>query len=168
MKTKFLITSVMALVLATAVYAQPGIVKDAQEAYGNYTVLRNLKDPISTAKATSTINDAKTAIDKAGTNAKAIALPVTFAVKAEIYASLALREKDPALSTPLFATAEDAVKKAKEMDTKGENKKAIDEAEDLLGQYKYYDGIKQYQAAKYDAAYDDFDYFRTFAFERGL
>jgi len=162
MKSKFLILSVLAIVLATAVYAQPGIVKDAQDAYGSYSTLRGQKDGPLAVKATASLNDAKTAIDKAGSNAKAMALPVTYAVKAEIYASLALRGKDDAAtSTPFFATAEEAVKKAKELDTKGENKKAIDEAEDYLGQYKYYDGIKQYQASKYDAAYNAFDYFRT-------
>lgn len=161
MKIKFLITSVMALVLATAAYAQPGIVKDAQDAYGSFSTLRGQKDGPLAAKATASLNEAKIAIDKAVTNNKAMALPVTYAVKAQIYASLTLREKDPAQSTPLFATAEEALKKAKELDTKAENKKAIDEAEDLLGQYKYYDGIKQYQAAKYDAAYNDFEYFRT-------
>lgn len=161
MKIKFLITSVLALVLATTVYAQPGIVKDAQEAYATFSTLRGQKDGPLAAKATTSLNDAKTAIDKAATNNKAMLLPVTYAVKAEIYASMALREKDPAQATPLFATGEEALKKAKELDTKAENKKAIDEAEDLLGQYKYYDGIKQYQAAKYDAAYSDFVYFRT-------
>lgn len=160
MRIKLLITGVLGLVSAT-VFAQKGELSNAQEQYGSFSALRNQKDGPLAVKATTSINEAKTSIDKASTNAKTNTLPATFAVKAEIYASLALREKEPAQATPLFATAEDALKKAKELDTKGENKKAIDEAEDLLGQYKYYDGVKQYQAGKYDAAYNDFDYFRT-------
>jgi len=154
-------TGMLALVTATTVFAQKGELSNAQDQYATFSTLRGQKDGPLAIKATTAINDAKTSIDKASANAKTNTLPATFAVKAEIYASLALREKDPGQATTLFATADEAVKKAKELDTKGENKKAIDEASDLLGQYKYYDGVKQYQAGKYDAAYQEFDYFRS-------
>lgn len=151
----------ISLISVTTVLAQKGELNNAQEQYGTFSTLRGQKDGPLAAKANTSLNEAKTSIDKASANAKTNTLPATFAVKAQIYASLALREKDAAQTIPLFATAEEALKKAKELDTKAENKKATDEAEDLLGQYKYYDGIKQYQAAKYEAAYYDFDYFRT-------
>ncbi|OCX53413.1 hypothetical protein BEL04_03680 [Mucilaginibacter sp. PPCGB 2223] len=161
MKIKLLATGILGLVTVTTAFAQKGELNTATEEYGNYSALRGQKSGPLADKAKTSLNNAKASIDKASANPKTNTLPATFAVKAEIYASLALRETDPAVSTPLFATGEEAVAKAKELDTKGENKKAIDEASDLLGQYKYYDGIKQYQAGKYDAAYTAFDYFRS-------
>ncbi|WP_448699091.1 tetratricopeptide repeat protein [Mucilaginibacter sp. AW1-3] len=161
MRLKFLITGMVCLVSATTLFAQKGELNTATEEYGSFSTLRGQKAGPLAEKAKTSLNNAKASIDKASTNAKTNTLPATFAVKAQIYASLALREQEPAAATPYFATAEEALAKAKELDTKGENKKAIDEASDLLGQFKYYDGVKQYQAAKYEAAYNDFDYFRT-------
>jgi hypothetical protein len=52
-----------------------------------------------------------------------------------------------ATSLPLFTTAEEALKKAKELDTKGENKKMIDEAYLNLAQYQLTKGVKEYSEA---------------------
>lgn len=161
MRIKLLLTGIMGLVWATAAFAQKGELINAQEEYGNFSPLRGQKTGLLATKATTSLNNAKASIDKAAVHPKTANLPATYAVKSAIYASLALRDTVVSTSMPLFATADEALKKAKELDTKNENKKYTDEASDLLGQYKYYNGIKQYQAGKYSAAYDAFDYFRS-------
>jgi len=159
MRIKFLITGVMGLVLTTAAFAQKGELNNAQDEYGKYTVIR--REPAMAAQATTNINNAKASIDKAAANPKTATLAQTYTIKGDVYAALALRETDPAASVPLFATAEDALKKAKETDTKGEFKKLIDEGMLDLVQYKLNEGIKNYQTQKYNAAYDDFLFYRN-------
>jgi len=150
----------MGLASAT-VFAQKGELSNAQEEYGNYSALRGQKTGPLALKATTSLNNAKASIDKAAANAKTATLPLTYAVKGAIYATLTLRDTVPSTSTALFATAEDALKKAKELDTKGENKKLIDDGYLELVQYKYNAGVKAYQSQKYALAYDDFLFYRN-------
>jgi hypothetical protein len=163
MKIKLLMAGLLGLISVTA-YAQKGALKDAQEGYDNYNVESSSAatklSPALMAKSATDINDAKTAIDKAAANEKTSALPQTFALKAAIYGALAVRDTVPATSAPLLATAEDALKKAKELDTKGENKKLIDAANISVAQYNSSLGVKEYQAGKYDLAYKAFDAYR--------
>jgi len=160
MKIKFLITGIC-LISAASVFAQKGELSNAQDEYNSFSALRGQKTGALADKATTSLNNAKVSIDKASANAKTANLPATYAVKGAVYASLALRDTAASTSTPLFATAEDALKKAKELDTKGENKKLIDDAYSELIQYKFNFGVKAYQGAKYDLAYDDFNFFKT-------
>jgi len=163
MKIKLLMAGLLGLISATT-FAQKGELKNAQESYDNYTVESNSAaaklSPAIMTKATTDINDAKTAIDKAAANEKTSALPLTFALKGAIYGALAARDTVPATSAPLLATAQDAIKKAKELDTKGENKKLIDQANFSVAQYNSTLGVKEYQSGKYDAAYKAFDAYR--------
>jgi len=159
MKIKFLITGLMGLAMATSVFAQKGELSNAKEQFDKYETLRGSKT--MAALANTSITEAKTSIDKAAANEKTAALPLTFAVKGAIYAALALRDTVPATSTPLFATADETLKKARDLDTKGESKKMIDDAYLKLAQIKLNKGIKDYGSRKYDAAFEDFDYFRT-------
>src|ERR1019366_6327637 len=53
-----------------------------------------------------------------------------------------------------------AIKKARELDTKGENKKMIDDANNYVAVYNSSLGVKQYQSGKYDLAYRSFDNYR--------
>src|ERR1700749_514297 len=142
MKIKILIPG-MCLVSATAVFAQKGELSNAQDEYGKYSAIRGQK--MLATQAATNLNNAKVSIDKASANPKTSGLPATYAVKSAVYASLALRDTVPSTSTPLFATAEDALKKAKELDTKGEDKKMIDDAYMELVQYRYNAGVKAYQ-----------------------
>jgi tetratricopeptide (TPR) repeat protein len=163
MKIKFLIIGLLGLVSATT-FAQKKELENAQTEYDNYLVSNSgpaaLKSPILVAKATSSINNAKTAIDKAATNEKTTGLPQTSALKGAIYASLALRDTIATTSAPLVTTAEEAIKKAKELDTKGDNKKLIEGATRTMAQYHLNMGIRAYQNRKYDLAYKSFDNFR--------
>ena len=85
--------------------------------------------------ADSCLNNAKT-VDKAASNEKTATLPLTYALKSTIYAGLAIRDTIIATSELLFVIAQDATKKAKELDIKGENKMLIVNAELYMAQYK--------------------------------
>ncbi len=160
MKIKLLITCLLGLVSAT-VFAQKGELNNAKEQYEKYVSVGPQKASSLVAASNKMLDDAKTSIDKASTNPKTSALPETFALKGAIYSALAVRDTIAVSSAPLFSTAEEAIKKAKELDTKGENKKMIDDANISLAQYKLSEGVKEYQRAKYDLAYKSFDYYRT-------
>ena len=159
MKIKFLMTGILGLIAVNTVFAQKGELSNAQDQYNKYFNI--YKQPILAAQATTAINEAKVSIDKASVNEKTANLPLTFAVKGAVYAALAYRDTVPSTSTPLFATAEEALKKAKEADAKGENKKLIDDAYQTLIVIKYNAGVKSYQSGKYEAAYENFNFFRT-------
>jgi tetratricopeptide (TPR) repeat protein len=161
MRIKLLITGIVGLVSTTTVFAQKGELSNAQESYNSFATLRGQKTGPLAAKAATDLNNAKVSIDKAAANAKTATLPLTYAVKGAVYASLTLRDTVPSTSIPLFATAEEALIKAKETDTKGENKKLIDDAYLELIQYKYNAGVKAYQTQKYSTAYDDFLFYRN-------
>jgi len=160
MKIKFLMIGLLGLVSATA-FAQKGALKDAQESYDQYDVAKN-GGAITAAKAKSSLDDAKTAIDKAAANDKTAALPQTYALKGAIYASLAERDTVATTAEPLLTTAKDAIKKAKDADTKGEYTKLITEANTTVAQYYQTLGVKQYQTKKYADAYQSFDNWNTY------
>lgn len=156
---KFLIVGLLSFLSINACLAQNGVLNDAKDEFDKYSVLKGQK-PMET-QATTGLNNAKTLIDKAAVHPKTANLPLTYAVKGAVYAELAYRDTIPNTSTPLFVTAEDALKKAKELDTKNENKKIIDNASRVLVQIKLNKGVKDFGAQKYDAAYEEFDYYRN-------
>jgi hypothetical protein len=159
MKIKLFMAGLLGLVSATA-FAQKGELSNAQSGYEKYEQLRGQKIGAIAITANKSLDDAKVSIDKASTNEKTATLPLTFALKGAIYSSLAVKDTVPSTSAPLFATAEEAIKKAKELDTKGENKKLIDASNLNLAQYKLSEGVKDYQSHSYDKAYTSFDYYR--------
>lgn len=159
MKIKLLMAGLLGLVSATT-FAQKGELNNAKSEFEKYQSFRGQKAAAIAKLANESLANAKTSIDKASANEKTAALPLTFAVKAAIYASLANQDTIPATSAPLFATAADAAKKAKELDTKAENAKIIEDANLNLAQYKLTAGVKDYQANKFEDAYKDFDFYR--------
>ncbi len=166
MKTKILIIGLVGLVSANTVFAQKGELNNAKDQYNKYQGIRGQKT--FAAMATTAINEAKASIDKAAANEKTAKMPLTYAVKGGIYAALAYRDTTPATQTPLFATADEALKNAQEgmktvtnADDKAEIKKIIDDATQTMIVIKYNVGVKQFTAGKYDAAYQSFEYFRS-------
>ncbi|MFD0793854.1 tetratricopeptide repeat protein [Mucilaginibacter litoreus] len=155
MKIKFLMAGLLGLYSITA-FAQKGELNDAQKSFETYDGLKS-----QAQLAMPSLTKAKASIDKAAANEKTANLPQTLALKANIYGSLANLDSVETTSLPLFTTAEDALKKAKELDTKGENKKLVDNANLILAQYQLNRGVKQYQAGKYDEAYKAFDFYRS-------
>jgi hypothetical protein len=160
MKIKFLMIGLFSLVSATTAFAQKGALRDAQDAFDKYTIEATQK--ILAAKATSDLNEAKTAIDKAASNAKTATMAQTYALQGAIYAAMAVRDTVPTTAAPLLTTAQDAIKKAKDADTKGEYKKIIDKAGSDIALYYQNEGVKQYQGKKYEQAYQSFSNWNTY------
>ncbi|MEB0260741.1 MULTISPECIES: hypothetical protein [unclassified Mucilaginibacter] len=156
MKIKFLMLGLLSLITATT-FAQKGELNTAQTEYEKFEALRQAQ-PIM---AIPSLKKAKESIDKASANEKTAALPQTYAVKANIYGTLAELDSIATTSLPLFTTAAEAAAKAKELDTKGENKKLIDNAYLVLARYQLNKGVKEYETGKYDLAYKAFDFYRT-------
>jgi len=154
MKIKFLIIGLLGFISATA-FAQKGQLSDAQDNYTSYDAVKSQKALDS--KAAQSLADAKTAIDKASTNEKTAALPQTYALKGAIYGALAMRDSVPATAEPKITTALDNIKKATAADTKGDYKKLITDANLYVAIYYQGIGVKQYQAKKYEQAYQAFD-----------
>ncbi len=154
MKIKLLMAGLLGLVSATT-FAQKGELKTAQSEYEKYESLRG------TPLAKNSLTAAKTSIDKAAANEKTATLPQTYALKGAIYSTYANQDTVAATSLPLFTAAEEALKKAKELDTKGENKQLIETANLNLAQYQLTKGVAEYGSGKYDLAYKSFDYYRT-------
>ncbi len=155
MKIKFLIAGLLGIVTATA-YAQKGELSNAQEAYNKYVTFKSA----GAAIAAPNLNTAKTSIDKASANDKTSGLAQTSALKGAIYAALAIQDTVTATSAPLFVTAEESVKKAKDLDSKGEYKNLIDDATRTLAQVKMMEGVSAFKAKKFELAYTNFDHYR--------
>jgi tetratricopeptide (TPR) repeat protein len=158
MKIKFLMTGLLGLMTATT-FAQKGELNNAQSNYDKYEAFRSAQPKL----AMPSLDAAKTAIDKAAANEKTATLPQTYALKSAIYASYALADTVPTTSLPLFNAANDALKKAKETDTKGEFKKLTDNAYIVLANYQLNKGVKEYQTGKFEDAYKSFDFYRQSA-----
>lgn len=160
MKLKtFIAATGLAVLFAVSAFAQNGELKKAQEAFDKYQGLRGS----SMQLATPLLTQAKTSIDKAATNDKTATLPQTYALKAAIYASLAMDDKEEATSVPSFTTGAEALKKAKELDTKQENAKTIEFATAALWQTKLNMGVKYYNDKNYPKAYESFQAYKELA-----
>lgn len=159
MRIRFLMTGLLGLMTITA-FAQKGEVSNAQDEYTKYLALRGNK--AMDKQATESLNNAKTSIDKAAVNEKTANLPLTLALKASVYSSLALKDTVASSSTPLFTTSQEALTKAKELDAaKKENGKMIHDVEMNLAQYQLNKGVKEYANKQYDQAYKSFDFYRS-------
>lgn len=157
-----LLTAFFALSALGAV-AQQGNVDDAK---ADYTKFDGLRSNMTLAKPS--LMSAKTSIDKAATNKKTVNSPQMFALKAAIYASLATTETDASASATDYSTAMDALKQAKQTDTKNENTNMIQHATIELAQVQLDKGVKAFQAKNYDEAYKAFDAGRQIAPEDTL
>jgi hypothetical protein len=158
MKIKFLIAGLLGIISVSA-FAQKGELTNALDAFEKAQSFRSAN---AAAFAKKSINDAKIAIDKAAANAKTATLPQAYALKAAIYADLSNQDTIAKTSLPLYAAAEEAIAKAKELDTKGEYKALIEAATLNLAQYKLTQGVKEYTDKKYDLAYNSFDRYRQY------
>jgi hypothetical protein len=158
MKIKILLAGLLGVISVTA-FAQKAELKNAQDAYDKYEGFRSAN---AGGLANSSIKAAKAAIDKAAANDKTATLPQTYALKAAVYSSLSSQDTVAATSLPLYTVAEEAVTKAKALDTKGEFKPLIDNTIMNLAQYKLNQGVVEYRDKKYDLAYASFDTFRKY------
>jgi tetratricopeptide (TPR) repeat protein len=156
MKIKLLMAGLLGLISATA-FAQTGELKNAQSEYNDYVVSSGQKVALLIAKAKTSLNNAKTSIDKASANQKTAALPLTYALKAAIYSSLAVEDTVQTNAAVEYSTASDALKQAKTLDTKNENSKINDHTTLQLAQFQLNKGVAEFQNKKFDDAYKSFD-----------
>jgi hypothetical protein len=157
MKIKLLMTGLMGLV-SVAAFAQKGELSNAKEKYDRYSVEKANK--ITLIQGGKDLEDAKTSIDKASVNEKTASLPLTFALKGAIYSSLVLQDTIPASKAANFTIAEDALKKAKSLDSaKQENKSMIHDADLNLASYQFDLGRAEFQNKKFEDAYKSFNYY---------
>ena len=84
-------------------------------------------------------------------------MPETYTLKGAVYTELAAREADPNTAAPLFATAEEALKKAKELDKADEDASIIENAYRILNGTRYNAGVNAFRAGKYEIAYQNFN-----------
>jgi tetratricopeptide (TPR) repeat protein len=154
MKIRLMLVALLGLITVNA-FAQKGELTNANDALEKYDAV---KGQVTLAKPI--IMDAKTAIDKAAANQKTANLPQTFALKAGIYSSLLYVDTTATSMATNYATAQEALKKAIELDTKKENAKVIDEATRNLSQIQLNRGVTAYQNKKFDDAYKAFDAYR--------
>lgn len=155
MKTKFVIAGMFTLAVSTAAMAQKSELANAKTEYDKFTVIRTGK------MAGASLSSAKESIDKASGNDKTAQLPQTYALKAAIYGSLA-NDTTQQSRDGLVTVAQEAYKKALDVDTKGENKKLLDDTKLSLANYQLQKGVKEYQSTKYDLAYTSFNNYREF------
>jgi tetratricopeptide (TPR) repeat protein len=155
MKIKFLMAGLFGLISATS-FAQKGELSSAQTNFDTYEATKS-----QAALAIPKLNAAKVSIDKAAAHEKTATLPQTYALKGAIYAAYADMDTVATTSLPLFNTAAESLKKAKEVDTKGEYKQLIQNGNILLAQYQLKKGVKQFQSKQFGEAYKSFDFYRT-------
>lgn len=158
MKIRYFIAGLAAIVTSTGAYAQKGVLATAKTAYEKYETMKD--QPNMETIAITSFQEAKASIDKASVHDKTATLPLTYALKGAIYANLALDDTVAATSLPLFNTANEALKKAAETDTKDENKQLIRNGNLTLAQYKLNQGVKEYQEEKYEDAFKSFSYYK--------
>lgn len=158
MKITYLITGILGLVFATNTYAQKSQLNTAKSEFDKYESMRGNK--LMAKVASTSFAAAKESIDKAAVHEKTADLPLTFALKGAIYAALAVEDTIPATSIPNFNIANEALKKAKELDKEGENKDIIHNGYLTLAQIKLNAGVKEYGKGDYDAAYESFNFYR--------
>ncbi|WP_295769118.1 tetratricopeptide repeat protein [uncultured Mucilaginibacter sp.] len=159
MKIKFLMAGTLSLFTATTVLAQKGELSTAQSEYDKYETMRQNKAMATMAR--TSINTAKTSIDKASANEKTATMPQTYALKGAIYGALAYNDTVATTSMPLYTTAVEALKKAKEADTKGEFKRLTDAGNQYVAYYSLNKGVKDFQAKNFEEAYKAFDLYRS-------
>lgn len=158
MRLKFLLAGLLT-VASTATFAQKWRVTSAKEKYENYLKLNTSK--ATYAEADKNLLEAQTEINQSLSNKTSAAMPLTYAVRAAIYATLSMRDTVKAKTLPLFNTADSTLAVAKKMDTSGENKALIEDAARNLSQYQLNQGVADYQAKNYAAAYKDFSYYQN-------
>lgn len=158
MKIKFLMAGLLGLVSATT-FAQTKDLKNALTEMENAQTLRNQQPMVTLYKGA--LAKAKVLIDKAVADPKNATLAQTYAVKGDVYAWLAVTDSVATSSATSFTAAEEALKKAIELDTKKEFTKLIEDGRSGLAQYQLTIGVKAYQNQKFDVAYTAFDYYRS-------
>ncbi|MEJ7779693.1 MAG: tetratricopeptide repeat protein [Daejeonella sp.] len=154
MKIKSFILAAVLTASSVIAYAQKGEVTSAKSNYDKFMQLKEASLPL----AIPNLKMAKTSVDKAVVHEKTMADPSAWTYKALIYGEMALMDSVPSTSKPLIAEAQNAYKKAVELDKDGSNKANLDHANGaIFSQYELNQGVRAYQANNYTDAYTSFN-----------
>jgi len=152
MNFKSLTLGLLITAASASVFAQSYEIETARTEYGKYISLKQ-----SPKLAGPALTKAKESIDKAVVHKKTITDPAAWTYKAVIYAELAIADSaNTANPNPLITEAFEAIKKAKELDVNGANKKNIDAANDMLYSVQVRKALKLYNNKSYNEAYSEF------------
>ena len=155
MKIKSLLISGSFFVLSLTTYAQKSELRSAKSNYDKYAGLKG--NTVMASIAIPSLSAAKEAIDKATIHEKTKDDASGWTYKALIYADLALLDSVETKTAPLVADANAALKKAVELDVKGDNKDNINVAGWLLAQYYLNKGVREFQGSNFASAYQSFN-----------
>jgi tetratricopeptide (TPR) repeat protein len=158
MKNKSVILGAILLVTGMTAFGQKGEISTAKSSYEQFEGLRGG----NTQLALAALEKGKTAVDKAVANEKTSNDPEAWTLKALIYSGLAEKDSTDA-GAKNVEEAIAALKKASELDTKGEQKANIDRANDNIYRVFISKAVKEYHAAKYKDSYATFNQAATFA-----
>lgn len=153
MKIKSLALAIIFSGSSLLAFAQKGELSSAKS---NYEKFLQLKQANSAALGLTNLTSAKASVDKAVAHEKTMNDASAWAFKALIYADMAVLDTVPATSKPIITEAVAAIAKAKELDKSGAVKKQIDDANAIVAQYELNDGVKAYQANRFEDAYKSF------------
>ncbi|MGX1753265.1 MULTISPECIES: tetratricopeptide repeat protein [unclassified Sphingobacterium] len=134
---------------STALFAQSGNVKKAKAAIVKF---EELKGAGSAELGKSNLTAAKEAIDAAVVHDKTKDDPEAWTYYALVYSNLASLDKNAEDA----AKAQDAIKKATELDKDKKHAENITVAGQTLGQYKFNQGVAAWDKQDYKTAYSDF------------
>ena len=137
--------------------AQKNEVIAAKNNYALFQVSVQTKSPLK--KQLDALNLAKTSTDNAILNEKTKDLADLWAYRGLIYASIATTDTlDKENAKTAFATAKEAIAKAKTLDVKNEQAKIIESAENNLKIMMQNNGVAAYGKKDFKQAYESFKY----------
>ncbi|TZF84673.1 tetratricopeptide repeat protein [Pedobacter sp. BS3] len=148
----FVVAAIVGITSVTA-YAQKAELNKAKSSFEKYEGLKSMSPKISKP----ILNEAKASIDKAALDSKTGAMAETWAYRALIYSSIAAADTTGKTSAAPTQEATAALKKAVELDTKGEQKANIAKVNTTLAQLALNQGVREYKAQKYADAYTAFN-----------
>jgi tetratricopeptide (TPR) repeat protein len=155
MKIKSYILAAVFTASSVIVFAQKGEVTSAKS---NYDKFITFKDANSMALALPNLKLAKASIDKAVVHDKTMADPSAWTYRGLIYGEMALMDSITSTSKPLLNEAQNAYKKAVELDKDGSNKANLDHLNgSIFSQYELNQGVKAYQTNNFSEAYTSFN-----------
>ena len=134
---------------STALFAQSGNVKKAKAAIVKF---EELKGAGSAELGKSNLTAAKEAIDAAVVHEKTKDDPEAWTYYALVYSNLASLDKNAEDAVK----AQDAIKKATELDADKKHAENIKVAGQTLGQFKFNQGVAAWDKQDYKTAYTDF------------
>ncbi len=152
--------TILSILLASLVFvasAQKSEIAAAKNNYALYEISLQTKSPLK--KKLETLNLAKESTDKAIVNEKTKDNAELWAYRALIYSTISATDTvNKENATASFTTAEEAIVKAKALDTKKENAKTIESSEKNLAIMMQNKGVAAFNKKDYKEAYNSFKF----------